>query len=79
MTMPAFDTLAEPAAVETVVVTRQPIMDATNRLIGYDLLVHGAEWGDENADPAARRDSVQRTLMHVFVDLGIERLASAFG
>jgi len=74
MTMPAFDTLAEPAAVETVVVTRQPIMDATNRLIGYDLLVHNAEWNDDAADPATRRDSVQRTLMHVFVDLGIERL-----
>jgi len=77
MTMPAFDTLAEPAAVETVVVTRQPIMDATNRLIGYDLLVHHAEWSDASAEPAARRDSVQRTLMHVFVDLGIERLVGS--
>lgn len=77
MTMPAFETIAEPAPVQTVVVTRQPIMDATNRLIGYDLLVHGAEWNDESAEPAARRDNVQRTLMHVFVDLGIERLVGA--
>lgn len=74
MTMPAFDTLAEPQAVETVVVTRQPIMDATNRLIGYDLLVHGSEWADATSDADMRRDSIQRTLMHVFVDLGIERL-----
>jgi EAL and modified HD-GYP domain-containing signal transduction protein len=75
--MPALQQTAEPAPVETVVVTRQPIMDATNRLIGYDLLVHGAQWNDEGADPATRRDGVQRTLMHVFVDLGIERLVSS--
>src|SRR6185312_12405800 len=53
---------------------RQPIMDATNRLIGYDLLVHGSEWSELTDDAQARRDGVQRTLMHVFVDLGIERL-----
>jgi len=68
---PADDTAS---ALETVVVTRQPILDSVQRLLGYELLVHGADWHDETADAALRRDSMQRKLMHAFVDLGVERL-----
>jgi EAL and modified HD-GYP domain-containing signal transduction protein len=74
MTMPLRQPAVETAPHETVVVTRQPVLDAAHRLIGYDLLVHNAEWNDDALEAEARRDSVQRTLMHTFVDLGIERL-----
>jgi EAL and modified HD-GYP domain-containing signal transduction protein len=60
--------------METVVVTRQPILDSVQSLLGYELLVYGAEWHNESADPELRRDSMQRKLMHAFIDLGVERL-----
>lgn len=72
---PVLDENAQP--IETVIVTRQPILDGVQRLLGYELLVHGAEWHDEEADPALRRDSMQRKLMHAFVDLGVERLVGS--
>ena len=65
------------APVETVVVTRQPILDNVQRLIGYELLVHNAEWSDRGPDSEERRDGMQRTLMHAFIDLGVERLVGS--
>ncbi|MET0225029.1 MAG: HDOD domain-containing protein [Dokdonella sp.] len=58
------------APIQTVVITRQPIVDAQQELIGYDLLVHSADWhnGIEN---------IERNLVHAFVDLGIDRLVGA--
>ena len=76
MNLPARQAAPEAPPAETVVVTRVPILDGTNRLLGYDLIAHGAEWSDASADPEATRDAVQRTLMHVFIDLGIERLVA---
>jgi EAL and modified HD-GYP domain-containing signal transduction protein len=61
-------------ALETVVLTRQPILDTTQRLLGYEILVYGAEWHNERADADLRRDNMQRKLMHAFIDLGVERL-----
>jgi len=54
MTMPLRQPAAEAAPLETVVVTRQPVLDAAHRLIGYDLLVHGAEWSDDALETEAR-------------------------
>jgi len=69
---PAADDSASPT--ETVVVTRLPILDGVQRLLGYELLVHSADWDDEAIDAAARRNNMQRKLMHAFIDLGVERL-----
>jgi EAL and modified HD-GYP domain-containing signal transduction protein len=58
------------APIQTVVITRQPILDVSQQLLGYDLLVHSADWH-------SGAESVERNLVHAFVDLGVERLVGA--